>query len=181
MEPSDVLSLVAIFLSTVFSVITIVVGVYMQRDRTRLDQLELVVNQRADVLIFFRADNMLFYDNNMISAKAGLPIPQTKLFRRLIVKNVGQREATNIEISLRGSDDKELNEETGFQFWKKIAPIKILAPGLEISFPYDVSSDFPVKDIVDEGLIGNWRWKNPDGSIDSRTSNLDFFSNGSNF
>jgi hypothetical protein len=172
------LNAVDIFLGAVFFIFGLFVTIRLNNTRTKLDGLEwLARTQKADVVIFFKTDNMLLI--NTISEKGVMPILNTHLYRRLIVKNVGQREATNIEISLRDNDDKELNNETGFRFWKEILPIKILAPGLEVSYPFDVSPDiFPIDDIINESVIGYWNWKNPDGSTDSRESNLDFFGMG---
>ncbi len=172
MDSSDILSLVAIVMSSVFSILTIVVGTLMQRDRTRLDKIELIVTQKADILIFFSSENRVVYDMNMISARAGLPIPQNETNRRLVIKNVGQREATNIEISLRDNDGNELNHGRGLRFKKEIKTIKILAPGLEVTFPYDLLPNASI-----EGITGYWSWKNPDGSVDSRESSLDFYGN----
>lgn len=176
----------AIALSSVFSVLTLIltgITIYntkkLNDTNTKLAELDLLARtQKANVAIFFRSDNMLLYDN-MISEKAATAIPQTHLYRRLIVRNVGQCEAKNIEVSLRSNDGKELNDETGFCFWTEIWPIQVLAPGLEISYPFDVSPDVSSsEDIISQGIIGYWSWENPDGCTESRESNLDFFGKG---
>lgn len=163
------LDAIDIFFGVVFFVFGLYVTIRLNNTRSKLDELEWIARtQRANVLVFFLTENVTHYRDHYTSINDKTTIAKTEQSNRLVVKNVGSCEARDIKVSLKNVNGLELNRASGFVFFRDLKPINILAPGLEMSYPYTLTMDADIEDIT-----GHWIWTNPDGSIDEVESNLD--------
>ena len=116
-----------------------------QQVQEKLAQLELIrLTQRANLLITFsieRSDDVY------------------KVRRFLVIRNTGNVEARNIELHFAPHSNGKLPF-----LLDKIAPIPILASGLEVVYEVLLGATDSVE------LKGTWKWDNPDGTKDEKES-----------
>lgn len=139
---------------------------------TRIAQLELLnLTHKANILIYFKTVDKLTYSRPArimggrkvyvvpVNADEPQPIPRIVTKEYLIIKNTGNADAEDVEISIRDA-------EHGLPY--EFPKIDVLLSGLEIAYPFTPNSDY--EDIYD--YKGSWSWKNPDGEKVSKESDM---------
>ncbi len=136
-----------------------------QAVQEKLAQLELIrLTQKANILVTFHAERTVRYRDakplpGMIQGEQVVPEANTGYY--LLIKNIGNVEARNIELHFTSNTDGTIPIPL-----EDIKPIPILASGLDVSYPllllYNNSRE----------LIGKWKWENPDGTQEERESYL---------
>ncbi len=135
-----------------------------QAVQEKLAQLELIrLTQKASILVSFSIEHTTHYRsiNTRGINHADQVVPESRRIHYLVVRNVGNVEARNIELRFSPVS------EGGIPYpLEKIKPITILASGLDVTYEVMLSAN------DSKDLTGKWKWENPDGTQEVRESYL---------
>ncbi len=162
MDTSDILSIVAIFVSSIFATFSFVLGIITYKSNKKLSDLDwLARTQKADIQLSFKTKDVTRTQQVITSGKRD-QIEMTHTTYYLVIKNTGNVEAKNINVEFTGEGSESMQAVGA-----AIGSVNILASGSEISFPF---SFYP--DGSNSYQMGIWSWENPDGSQKEKKSNI---------
>ena len=135
-----------------------------QAVQEKLAQLELIrLTQKANILVTFSIEHTVHYRSLSTRgiSNADQVVPESKTTRYLVIRNIGNVEARNIDLTFSSSSEDRVPHDLS-----DMEPIPILASGLDVAFPIWLAMGASIT------VVGKWKWENPDGTSDGKESYL---------